>query len=459
MGEKAARYPLREEQRRSLAWMYAQEDRDHRLKGGLLADKMGYGKTATTIGLLSEKVPGSIPEQRPRGYISNPATLILCPPHLVEQWEDEFCKFLGDQVELVLPPLKVSNSRLFTIHGLAVSELSQEMQRRNAKLAPDKRLKVGDVIKQLKIVTSLGLLVTLCEKDVLRAHSYQSFLDAECEEGCTLHITVVRERSPHMKPFKGDGPFRILTVAKNTDFARLNLGDLLEPFNVILVSTSILGTEQHMKGLKRALNDWLAEDGEDISCGKQMGFRLVKLRDCVEKWHQKDSFLKAALSATPAFLEAMWWNRKQVCGQINCRDPGHIPVAMGAGFEVLAQSLDAAHQSLDFYEGQRSCLSDTEKLTSQTCSVCLCPNDNLADLVMLPCAHFFHRDCVREALATNPKCPYCRADAPPKSLSSVLLEASQFRTVQLPNNHIVCADVFCRGTNFPQQLLNSSWIV
>lgn len=113
-----------------------------------------------------------------------------------------------------------------------------------------------------------------------------------------------------------------------------------------------------------------------------------------------------------------------VCQQINCRDPGHIPLAMGAGFEVLAESLDAAHQSLDFYEGQRSVLTDPEKLTSQKCSVCLSPNDDLADLVMLPCAHFFHRDCAREALATNAKCPYCRAHAPPKSMSSVLMEAS-----------------------------------
>ena len=35
--------------------------------------------------------------------VRNPATLILCPPHLVGQWEDEFFKFLGDQVQLVHP--------------------------------------------------------------------------------------------------------------------------------------------------------------------------------------------------------------------------------------------------------------------------------------------------------------------------------------------------------------------
>ena len=60
-------HPLREEQLRSLAWMYSREAHSG-FKGGLLADKMGYGKTATTIGLLSEK-PCQVPDERPSGYI------------------------------------------------------------------------------------------------------------------------------------------------------------------------------------------------------------------------------------------------------------------------------------------------------------------------------------------------------------------------------------------------------
>eukprot|EP00438_Fugacium_kawagutii_P007242 Skav211562 [mRNA] locus=scaffold2228:161404:161622:+ [translate_table: standard] len=69
-------------------------------------------------------------------------------------------------------------------------------------------------------------------------------------------------------------------------------------------------------------------------------------------------------------------------------------------------------------------LSDIEKLRSEQCSVCLMPMDDLPSLVMLPCAHIYHRDCIRLALESNPKCPCCRAHAPPKSMSSVLLQAS-----------------------------------
>eukprot|EP00929_Paragymnodinium_shiwhaense_P001824 TRINITY_DN102030_c0_g1_i1.p1 TRINITY_DN102030_c0_g1~~TRINITY_DN102030_c0_g1_i1.p1 ORF type:complete len:1008 (+),score=202.88 TRINITY_DN102030_c0_g1_i1:153-3026(+) len=91
-------FPLREEQRKSLAWMLQQEARvDGQVCGGLLADKMGYGKTATTIGLISLR-PNAVglPEPEvPRGYLKSTATLVMCPKHLVKQWQEEFAKFLG----------------------------------------------------------------------------------------------------------------------------------------------------------------------------------------------------------------------------------------------------------------------------------------------------------------------------------------------------------------------------
>merc|ERR1719421_63929 len=45
--------PLRDEQRRSLGWMRAREAKKQGLRGGILADKMGYGKTCTAIGLIA----------------------------------------------------------------------------------------------------------------------------------------------------------------------------------------------------------------------------------------------------------------------------------------------------------------------------------------------------------------------------------------------------------------------
>eukprot|EP00928_Gymnodinium_smaydae_P068913 TRINITY_DN5220_c2_g3_i2.p1 TRINITY_DN5220_c2_g3~~TRINITY_DN5220_c2_g3_i2.p1 ORF type:complete len:1184 (-),score=141.99 TRINITY_DN5220_c2_g3_i2:148-3699(-) len=121
-------HPLREEQLRSLGWMVSQEKCTQTLvKGGLLADRMGYGKTSTTIGLISLDVdtPLRKPTQRSArrledgSYVPSDTTLILCPSHLVDQWEREFWKFLGNahvqiwKVQDYDYPLK--NSRSFEV--------------------------------------------------------------------------------------------------------------------------------------------------------------------------------------------------------------------------------------------------------------------------------------------------------------------------------------------------------
>ena len=111
-------HALRLEQRRSLGWMLSQEARQpgpddrNAVRGGLLADRMGYGKTSTAIGLISLDVnkPLRQPGERdvpllcrdgPGRYIPSDTTLIVCPSHLVDQWEGEFWKFLGkDGVQL-----------------------------------------------------------------------------------------------------------------------------------------------------------------------------------------------------------------------------------------------------------------------------------------------------------------------------------------------------------------------
>lgn len=136
---------------------------------------------------------------------------------------------------------------------------------------------------------------------------FQKFLDEKCQKGCTVEVTVVREQKPRIKTVRGNGPFRILTIAGQQDMKGLRMADLLEPFNVVLVSTGLLGTKHHMDRVRDTLNDWLWED--EYKCYAQpMSARQEKLRECVDRWHQKDSFLQAALQS-PALLETMWWNR------------------------------------------------------------------------------------------------------------------------------------------------------
>ncbi|KAI5302822.1 hypothetical protein KEM56_000322, partial [Ascosphaera pollenicola] len=120
------RHFLRREQLRSLTWMIAQEDDSalpfeeeevaealipslswraearattkKAIKGGILGDEVGYGKTAISLALFDsqfQKDSNSTPE-RVNGAIPITATLIVVPNHLVDQWRNEIKKFLGN---------------------------------------------------------------------------------------------------------------------------------------------------------------------------------------------------------------------------------------------------------------------------------------------------------------------------------------------------------------------------
>jgi len=139
-------YPLRREQLRSLGWMHSQErsrndpfitelresvpcpDAPHwRLEGrlmceyvdvngGVLADAIGYGKTACTIGLINYD-PVKIPPQVPSaftGFIPSRATLILVPTNLHMQWIAEIKKFTGKTLNVISVPTCTQLKRIPT---------------------------------------------------------------------------------------------------------------------------------------------------------------------------------------------------------------------------------------------------------------------------------------------------------------------------------------------------------
>ncbi|CAE6530732.1 unnamed protein product [Rhizoctonia solani] len=127
-----ARQGGRCEQLRSLHWMLAQESADApafveeeiaeaqleplgwrvegkaerrvHIRGGVLADEVGYGKTAITLGLIActlEKksaVSGTLLD----GRIRTNATIIVVPPHLVLQWPSEVKKFTAKEFKVVV---------------------------------------------------------------------------------------------------------------------------------------------------------------------------------------------------------------------------------------------------------------------------------------------------------------------------------------------------------------------
>ncbi|GAB1218525.1 hypothetical protein ATERTT37_007784 [Aspergillus terreus] len=123
---------LRPEQLRSLAWMIKQEDEaispfveeeteeallpqlmwrgearvtiPTTVRGGVLADDVGYGKTAIILGLVDsqfERGNQSSPDAAP-GLIPTNATLIVVPQIMLRQWQSEIEKFLGPKYNVLV---------------------------------------------------------------------------------------------------------------------------------------------------------------------------------------------------------------------------------------------------------------------------------------------------------------------------------------------------------------------
>ncbi|KZT02845.1 uncharacterized protein LAESUDRAFT_661099 [Laetiporus sulphureus 93-53] len=145
---------LRPEQLRSLTWMLAQEEPDAppfieeeiseaileplgwraegrvqrpvRVRGGVLADEVGYGKTAITLGLIdctSESVNEEFKKmENMRGKIPVKATLVVVPPHLTRQWGSEVEKFTGKRFKVVIL-MTVMNLNSLTIEDVQEADI------------------------------------------------------------------------------------------------------------------------------------------------------------------------------------------------------------------------------------------------------------------------------------------------------------------------------------------------
>ncbi|GAA6003370.1 hypothetical protein JCM10207_000301 [Rhodosporidiobolus poonsookiae] len=122
------KFKLRPEQLRSLHWMLKQEQdpqpwveqevaeaplsqlgwhaeakatREAIIRGGVVADAVGYGKTAITLGLIAARLKEDARLPKSTDRIAIKATLIIVPSQLTAQWPAEVKKFTGSALKVL----------------------------------------------------------------------------------------------------------------------------------------------------------------------------------------------------------------------------------------------------------------------------------------------------------------------------------------------------------------------
>lgn len=146
---------LRKEQLRSLTWMLEREaldatpfveeeiseaileplgwraegraQRPVKVRGGVLADQVGYGKTAITLGLIDcsyQKVRKEFESKKDiLGKVPVKATLAIVPPHLTRQWKSESEKFARGRFKKVVVISTATNINSLTIEKVQEADL------------------------------------------------------------------------------------------------------------------------------------------------------------------------------------------------------------------------------------------------------------------------------------------------------------------------------------------------
>lgn len=206
------RTPLRKEQLRSLEWMLAQEaanvtpfieeeiseslltslgwraegraQRPVQVKGGVLADQVGYGKTAITLGLI-DCTHNKIGEEfatkiRVPGKIAVKGTLVIVPPHLTRQWNSEVQKFTGKNRFKVVVITTVSN-----LNGVTIEEIQEA----------DLIIIASNIFKSNVYLENLELLAAAGELPTKEGRHFNAQLDKSLENLGT-QVDLLQDEGP-----------------------------------------------------------------------------------------------------------------------------------------------------------------------------------------------------------------------------------------------------------------------
>ncbi|PWN17792.1 hypothetical protein BCV69DRAFT_285675 [Microstroma glucosiphilum] len=296
---------LRKEQKRSLAWMLQQEAKEIApfveeevsedslpalewcaegrarqakvIRGGVIADAVGYGKTAISLALIATQKDKERKEDIEatatidEGFIGTKATLVIVPPQLCKQWENEVHKFLGKSLSVHV---------IFSKGDLNKTTIGQ-LQR------------VDVVIMSVSVYKSdayFGTLAAFAAANPIPNREGRFF-----ESALTKSVAALRNRVKELKV--GDGGKSLWRSIKDrADFDPAHL-------TTYKAKKRIVGAQYARE--KRLQDD--AEDMDDIETAED-AWEQIKKQPISDVWGLKKG-LKRWTDLTSPPLEAFAWRR------------------------------------------------------------------------------------------------------------------------------------------------------
>jgi len=169
----------------SLGWRAeGRAQRPVQVKGGVLADQVGYGKTAITLGLI-DCTHNKIGEEfatkiRVPGKIAVKGTLVIVPPHLTRQWNSEVQKFTGKNRFKVVVITTVSN-----LNGVTIEEIQEA----------DLIIIASNIFKSNVYLENLELLAAAGELPTKEGRHFNAQLDKSLENLGT-QVDLLQDEGP-----------------------------------------------------------------------------------------------------------------------------------------------------------------------------------------------------------------------------------------------------------------------
>mgnify|MGYP002629018398 CR=1 FL=1 len=412
-----------------------------RVRGGILSDKMGMGKTLTVIGVCqSRPIRGDAAQMRPK------STLVLCPAHVIHHWAREIAKHSGassvtiatkddmkrvtvgsvlsDEYDYVIVSFNLfSNGYLrepvdyYYYHGRTapnchggvgqrVGNFKNDFARRPAAERAEHRFHpclfrwgrvVVDEFHELgNAVHSQALMYTSSlESDFTWLVSGTPAVNAATT--CRSLICKLLAPAPDMAAYDGSMSVLHHCIVTNATYDGVRIPDLVETVRWIDFSPH-----------ERQLYDALAHEG-----------RAHQLRVC--------SYPRLAHIASVDMkqVETVEEMREHAVRHLRCRIKetaktiaarekvlSDLPPADGGTSRVNQLRRESANDLISLRAAMDS-LVRTEAYvansSSDTCAVCLDPIDDPA--MLRRCGHTLCRTCCRAVLARDARCPTCREPA------------------------------------------------